>query len=244
MKATPAVPPTHEDPRKAQAVREMFGRIAHRYDFLNHCLSGNIDRRWRRVFRREVAARLGIRPARILDVGCGTGDLSVEFAEVAPVFGCDFSHPMLTIGAKKAGAAATRHPVAMLEGDALRLPFADSTFDSAVSAFVLRNLADLRAGILEMRRVVRPGGVLGVLEFGMPRTPVLGTVYEFYFTRVLPRIGSLISGVKGPYTYLPESVRAFPPPERLCELIEACGFRQARSRLLTGGIAIIVTAEV
>jgi demethylmenaquinone methyltransferase/2-methoxy-6-polyprenyl-1,4-benzoquinol methylase len=238
------IPPALEDPQKAHAVREMFGRIAHRYDLLNHCLSGNIDRRWRRLLREAVAERLGGRlPGRVLDVGCGTGDLSIEFAAIAPVIGCDFSHPMLAIGAGKVSAGPGRHAIGLVEADALRLPFADGCFDAIVSAFVLRNLADLRSGIREMGRVARPGSVLGILEFAMPKTPVLGPVYEFYFTRVLPRIGSLISGVEGPYRYLPESVRAFPPPERLCDLVESCGFRQPRFRLLTGGIAAVVTAE-
>ncbi len=183
----------------------MFGAIAGRYDFLNHFLSANIDRRWRGICVREIQKRIPASPPRILDVGCGTADLSLAFARLGPVVGCDFCHPMLVIGAQK--ISKSPHPsIALLGADALRLPFADASFDAVVSAFVLRNLSDMDLGLREMRRVLRPGGVMGFLEFGMPRIPLLGGLYRIYFLRILPKLGKMISGVDGPYGYLPSSV--------------------------------------
>jgi demethylmenaquinone methyltransferase / 2-methoxy-6-polyprenyl-1,4-benzoquinol methylase len=229
--------------QKRVAVRDMFGRIAPRYDFLNHFLSGNIDRVWRRRCLREMKRRLRSTTARTLDIGCGTADLSLEFSALGPVVGCDFCHPMLRIGLGKARRNAGRHPVELLEGDALRLPFTDGRFDAVVSAFVLRNLSNLESGLREMRRMLRPGGMVGVLDFAMPRTRLVGPLYRFYFTRVLPMVGRLVSGVDGPYKYLPDSVQAFPEPEALGRMLERCGFREAQVQLLTGGIAVLLTAE-
>jgi demethylmenaquinone methyltransferase/2-methoxy-6-polyprenyl-1,4-benzoquinol methylase len=230
--------------RKANAVREMFDSIAHRYDFLNHFLSLNIDRRWRRACVEEASRRTDIAEPRILDVGCGTGDLSLEFANLGPVTGCDFSHNMLRIGKAKAGRYHQgRRKIHMLEADGLALPFRDDTFDIVVSAFVLRNLADPRKGLDEMRRVLRPGGILGMLDFSMPRIPVLAWIYRCYFLRILPRLGTLISGVQGPYRYLPNSVRSFYRPEELQVLISHAGFGKIHCRLLSGGIAVLLLAE-
>jgi demethylmenaquinone methyltransferase/2-methoxy-6-polyprenyl-1,4-benzoquinol methylase len=228
---------------KARNVRRMFGAIAGRYDFLNHFLSLNIDRSWRRTCVREVSRRLQSRQPRILDIGCGTGDLSLAFAPVGPVVGCDFSHPMLRLGCAKVCGRVTPNPVLLIEADALRLPFAHGQFDATVSAFVLRNLADARKGLEEMRRVLRPGGILGVLDFSMPRIPVVGRLYRFYFLRILPRIGAWISGMEGPYKYLPDSVQAFPGPLELKALIESTGFRNVEYRPLSGGIAVLLLAQ-
>jgi demethylmenaquinone methyltransferase/2-methoxy-6-polyprenyl-1,4-benzoquinol methylase len=221
----------------------MFGAIAGRYDFLNHLLSGNIDRRWRKICVREVTRRLPMPKPHVLDVGCGTADLSLAFASLGPVTGCDFSHPMLKIGLQKVTNARQSHPVALLEGDALALPFARERFDVVVSAFVLRNLADAAEGLMEMRRVMRPGGVLGVMDFCMPRTPLLGNLYRAYFLGILPKVGTWVSGVDGPYKYLPESVQAFPGPEDLKALITRTGFVDVEIRLLTGGIAVLLLAR-
>lgn len=233
------------DPRKsekARYVRDMFGAIARRYDFLNHFLSGNVDRRWRRICVREVARRLHSSRPRILDIGCGTGDLSFAFSTLGPVAGCDFSHPMLRVGLEKVSRHATAYPIFLLEGDALALPFADGCFDAAASAFVLRNLADAGNGIQEMRRVLKPGGVLAVLDFSMPKAPVLGPLYRFYFLKILPRLGTMISGVDGAYRYLPDSVQTFPGPEELKALIANAGFANVEYRLLSGGIAVLLLA--
>ncbi len=230
-------------PEKARDVKEMFGAIARRYDFLNHFLSGNIDRLWRAACVREVERRLDAPNPVILDVGCGTGDLSLAFAGLGAVVGCDFCHPMLRIGLAKVARSSRPDRISILGGDALALPFPDSRFDVVVSAFVLRNLADARKGLVEMRRVMRVGGVLGVLDFSMPRRPVIGRLYRFYFLKILPRLGDLIAGVEGPYKYLPESVQTFPGPEELKGLIAEAGFRNVEHRLLSGGIAVLLLAR-
>ena len=225
---------------KSRKVREMFGEIAGRYDFLNHLLSANTDRRWRRVCVREVRRRTAVAAPRILDVGCGTGDLSLAFSSLGPVVGCDFCHPMLRVSSRKLRSVAGARSLSLLGADALSLPFADASFDVAASAFVLRNLADMDRGLAEMRRVLRPGGVLGILEFGMPRIPLLSTAYRFYFLRVLPRVGKMLSGVDGPYGYLPASVQSFPPAGELKKKAEQAGFDRVECKLLTGGIAVLL----
>jgi demethylmenaquinone methyltransferase/2-methoxy-6-polyprenyl-1,4-benzoquinol methylase len=221
----------------------MFGIIAGRYDFLNHFLSANIDRRWRKICVQEVSRRIRVQAPRILDVGCGTGDLALAFSTLGPVIGCDFCQPMLRVGAGKVMRTSLRQPVTLLGADALMLPFADASFDVVVSAFVLRNLGDIDRGLGEMRRVLRPGGVLGVLEFGMPRIPVFAPLYRFYFLRVLPKLGKMISGVEGPYGYLPASVQSFPPAETLKEIAEQAGFRSVEFRLLTAGVAVLLLGD-
>jgi demethylmenaquinone methyltransferase/2-methoxy-6-polyprenyl-1,4-benzoquinol methylase len=236
------------DADKSLRVRDMFGSIASRYDFLNHFLSANVDRKWRQICVREIEKRVSVRLPRILDIGCGTADLSLAFSRLGPVFGCDFCHPMLRIGATKIAANkfAASNPskqVSLLAADALVLPFADASFDAAVSAFVLRNLVDIDRGFWEMRRILKPGGVMGVLEFGMPKVPCLATLYRWYFLRILPRLGRMISGVDGPYGYLPDSVQAFPPVEELGNKAEKAGFVNVEYKRLTAGIAILLTGE-
>jgi len=228
---------------KSSRVRDMFGAIANRYDFLNHFLSANIDRRWRETCVREAAKRIHVAVPKILDVGCGTADLSLCFSRLGPVVGCDFCHPMLSVGAQKVARNVHGSPISLLGADALDLPFPDKAFDIVVSAFVLRNLADLDRGLREMHRVLNPGGVVGILEFGMPRAPLLGTLYRWYFISVLPKLGRLFSGVDGPYGYLPASVQAFPPVETLKEKVKNAGFTNVEARLLTGGIAVLVLGQ-
>ena len=218
----------------------MFGSIAGRYDFLNHFLSANVDRYWRRSCVRGVDIRMEVAVPRILDVGCGTADLSLAFSRLGPVVGCDFCHPMLRIGADKIARRDVHPPVSLLEADALMLPFADASFDAVVSAFVLRNLTDIYRGFREMKRVLRPGGVMGVLEFGMPRAPVFGRLYRWYFLQILPKLGKLISGVEGPYGYLPDSVQSFPNAGALKEKAELAGFCSVEYKLFTAGIAILL----
>jgi demethylmenaquinone methyltransferase/2-methoxy-6-polyprenyl-1,4-benzoquinol methylase len=218
----------------------MFGAIAGRYDFLNHLLSANIDRRWRNACLQEIEKRVAVSCPRVLDVGCGTADLSLVFSRLGSVVGCDFSRPMLRVGATKISADGRRPPVSLLEADALVLPFAANSFDVAVSAFVLRNLADMNRGLREMRRVLRPGGIVGILDFGMPRIPLLAALYRFYFVGILPKIGKVVSGVEGAYGYLPASVQTFPPVERLKEAVERAGFVNVEYRMLTAGIAVLV----
>jgi demethylmenaquinone methyltransferase/2-methoxy-6-polyprenyl-1,4-benzoquinol methylase len=228
---------------KSRRVRDMFGAIAGRYDFLNHFLSANLDRQWRQVCVQEIEKRIPLPLPKVLDVGCGTADLSLAFSRLGPVVGCDFCHPMLRIGAQKISATGRHLPVSLLEADALVLPLADASFDVVVSAFVLRNLAGIDQGLREMRRVLRPAGFLGILEFGMPRVPLLAPLYRWYFLRLLPKIGKLVSGVDGPYGYLPASVQAFPPVEELKKRVERAGFENVEYRLLTAGIAILLVAQ-
>jgi demethylmenaquinone methyltransferase/2-methoxy-6-polyprenyl-1,4-benzoquinol methylase len=218
----------------------MFGSIATRYDFLNHFLSANLDRQWRQACVKEMKKRKTAASPRILDIGCGTADLSIAFSDLGPVIGCDFCHPMLCLGNKKIAGIHSAHPIDLLEADALMLPFPDKTFDMVVSAFVLRNLADINQGLREMRRVLRPGGFLGVLDFGMPRWPLISQLYRFYFLKVLPKIGKWLSGVDGPYGYLPNSVQAFPPIEELKLRAEQAGLIQIEYRQLTAGVAILL----
>ena len=233
------------DAEKSRKVREMFGAIASRYDFLNHFLSANVDRRWRQNCVREIEKRVSLPLPKILDIGCGTADLSLAFSRLGPVFGCDFCHPMLQIGAAKIAANKpveedASKQVSLLEADALVLPFSDNSFDIAVSAFVLRNLVDIDQGFREMRRVLKPGGVMGVLEFGMPSASCLAPLYRWYFLRILPKLGRVISGVDGPYGYLPTSVQGFLPVEDLKSKAEQAGFVNVEYKRLTAGIAILL----
>jgi demethylmenaquinone methyltransferase/2-methoxy-6-polyprenyl-1,4-benzoquinol methylase len=218
----------------------MFSGIARRYDLLNHLLSGNVDKRWRRKTARALESSL-IEGARVLDVACGTGDLSLVLAEAgaARVIGLDFCRPMLEIARRKADADSRSIP--FVEGDALRLPFADATFDAVTIAFGLRNLAGVADGLRELRRVLKEGGRLAVLEFSSPVVPGFRALFRFYFTRVLPHIGGLVSGSRGAYEYLPDSVSRFPDQKRLAELMRAEGFEGVEYSNLTGGIAALHT---
>lgn len=233
-----------ENGDKSRKVREMFGAIAARYDFLNHFLSANIDRRWRNACLQEVQKRIPVSRPKILDIGCGTADLSLAFSQLGPVTGCDFCQPMLRIGAQKISDGVQHEPVRLLGADALALPFAANSFDVAVSAFVLRNLTDMDRGLREMRRVLRPGGVVGILDFGMPKSAFFAAIYRLYFVRILPKIGKLISGVEGAYRYLPASVQAFPPVEYLKGAVERAGFAGVEYRTLTAGIAVLLVGTV
>jgi demethylmenaquinone methyltransferase/2-methoxy-6-polyprenyl-1,4-benzoquinol methylase len=213
----------------------MFGRIAGRYDLLNHLLSGNVDKRWRKVVAKRVRAGIS-GEALILDVACGTGDLSLSLFEStgARVIGTDFCRPMLNIAAGKLPKEIT-----LVEGDALSLPFKDSTFDVVSIAFGLRNLSDISSGLKELRRILKPQGRVAVLEFSRPSNSVLRTLFGIYFRNLLPLLGGIISGSLGAYTYLPSSVAQFPDQQQLVSLIEQAGFDQVSYENLTGGIAAL-----
>jgi demethylmenaquinone methyltransferase / 2-methoxy-6-polyprenyl-1,4-benzoquinol methylase len=218
----------------------MFAGIAGRYDLLNHLLSGNIDKRWRRTVARTLEPSL-TEGSRVLDVACGTGDLSLVLARAgkAEVVGLDFCRPMLEVARRK--AADDSRTVPFVEGDALRLPFADETFDAATIAFGLRNLAGVSEGLKELRRILRRGGRLAVLEFSSPVVPGFRALFRFYFERVLPRVGGWVSGSRGAYEYLPDSVSRFPDQKRLAGLMREAGFENVGYRNLTGGIAALHT---
>ena len=217
----------------------MFASIAARYDLLNHLLSGNVDKRWRRLVAQTLLATLEDREARVLDVACGTGDLSLTLLQSgqARIVGIDFCRPMLDIAATKAIESGSRIP--FVEGDALELPFAECSFEAATIAFGLRNLTSVEAGIRELLRVLKPGGRVAVLEFSKPKAPVLRSLFKFYFTKVLPRFGGLISGSKSAYQYLPDSVSRFPDQLELASMLQAAGFENVSFRNLTGGIAAL-----
>ena len=223
----------------ADRVREMFASIAARYDLLNHLLSGNVDKRWRRLVAQALRGTLDDGEARLLDVACGTGDLSLTLSRAgqARIVGIDFCRPMLEIAATK--TVGSDHRIPFIEGDALDLPFADCSFEAATIAFGLRNLASVEAGIKELLRVLKPGGRVAVLEFSKPRTPVLRSLFKFYFTKVLPKFGGLISGSKSAYQYLPDSVSRFPDQLELASLMKEAGFENVSYRNLTWGIAAL-----
>lgn len=238
---------TRDEAEAARRVQDLFGRIAPRYDFLNHLLSFSFDRAWRRRTARMVAPRL--RPgARVLDVCCGTGDLAFAIerearrdSRDARIWGGDFVHAMLERARGKAARIASG--VQFLGVDALRLPFADATFDLVAVAFGFRNLASYAVGIDEFRRVLRPGGQVAILEFSEPPGPVFGRLYRFYFRKILPILGGLISGSRQAYGYLPASVARFPSPEDLAERLHAAGFASVRLERWMGGIVVLHLAE-
>jgi demethylmenaquinone methyltransferase / 2-methoxy-6-polyprenyl-1,4-benzoquinol methylase len=233
-----AAPEGATDPQSAsRAVREMFTSIAPRYDLLNHLLSLNIDRLWWNRTARAFAAILARPEAQILDLCCGTGDMTLALRRRAgkpspKILGADFSHAML----QRASRKAANTPLSWVEADALRLPFPDGYFDLVTSAFGFRNLTNYDAGLQEIMRVLRPGGEFGILDFGEPRG-VVGKGYRIYFKRVLPAIGTMISGVKGPYAYLPASVSRFPPPQEMLQRIRQAGFHERSWTPYTLGIA-------
>ncbi len=224
--------------RRSQQIRRMFGEIAHRYDFLNHFLSLSIDRYWRRVVKTRLLPLLGP-GAVVLDLCTGTGDLAIELSQHAQVVGCDFCHPMLTRGLAKIRDRRLDSQIRLVEGDALQLPFPDQLFDAVTVAFGLRNFEDYRAGLVEMFRVMKSPATLAILEFSQPRWPVFAHLYRFYFRRVLPRLGGVLSGREEPYSYLPQSVEDFPEPEALAEMLRGVGFSKVRSHSLTGGVATL-----
>ena len=234
--AAPNMPPVGDKQDKAEGVQRMFADIAPRYDLLNRLLSLGVDRSWRRA---AAAEALLLSPARLLDVATGTGDFAIELKTRSPqteVVASDFVPQMLEIGERK---AAARHLDIRFEaGDALKLPYPDASFQSLTCAFGFRNFADYERGLSEFWRVLTPGGRLVILEFPPPAPGLLGSLFQFYFRQILPRIGGLVSGNAGAYTYLPESVLAFPDPARLARLMHATGF-QVRYRLLSFGIAAI-----
>lgn len=226
---------------KSARVREMFAEIAPRYDLLNHVLSLNIDKRWRRFVIRKVASRLRAPGSKALDLCCGTAELSMELGALAPTFGVDFCHPMLALGLRKLRGRTL--PVELVEGDALQCPMADESFNVVSMAFGLRNLEDIGDGLREVYRLLKPGGCAAVLEFSHPQIPVFRSLFHFYFTRVLPRVGNAVSGSSFAYRYLPESVLTFPDQNVLADRMRAVGFSSVRYYNLAGGIAALHMGE-
>ncbi len=227
----------------ASAVREMFSSIAPRYDLLNHVLSMNIDRLWWNRTARTFVDVLNRPNAQVLDLCCGTGDMTFALyrhrkQDSIEIVGADFSHAMLVRAQQKSGDRKIR----WVEADALQLPFGSGGFDLVTAAFGFRNLANYNRGLAEIHRVLRPGGEVGILDFGEPKG-LVGQVYRFYFHRVLPAIGTVISGVSGPYKYLPASVQRFPAPEEMLQRMRDAGFRDASWTPYTFGIAGLYKAR-
>ena len=239
----------------ADAVRQMFDSIASRYDLLNHVLSANVDRIWWWRAARSFRPILAVPEASILDVCCGTGDMTLALLKRRPrngrpILAADFSRPMLRRGTLKFGPPELRRakvrpqnlPYAVpVEADALRLPLRDGSLDLVTTAFGFRNLANYASGLREFHRVLKPGGRLGILEFSEPGG-LIGKAYALYFRRVLPAVGRAICGKDYPYTYLPASVGSFPPPAQMLEMMRAAGYAECKWQPYTFGIAGLFTA--
>ncbi|HXQ25528.1 MAG TPA: bifunctional demethylmenaquinone methyltransferase/2-methoxy-6-polyprenyl-1,4-benzoquinol methylase UbiE [Candidatus Acidoferrales bacterium] len=262
-------PGTSGEREAAVRVREMFTRIAPRYDFLNHLLSFSLDRIWRRRTAKRFLHILRRPDARVLDLCCGTGDLGFALDRArsegrgfnpavtgtsasgvstpeagthrVPIIGSDFVEPMLTRAREKA-QEGHRNAV-FAAADALHLPFANASFDLVTTAFGFRNLANYEDGLREFARVLKPGGELGILEFTEPSSGPLGALFRFYFRRVLPVIGGAISGNREAYAYLPNSVRKFPSPSDLAALMERTGFTDVRIASWNFGSVILHSAR-
>ncbi len=233
----------------AQYVRTMFGDIAPQYDFLNHLLSLSMDRLWRWRTARRFRSILQCPDAQVIDLCCGTGDLTLALERRAiptgappptqsrRILGADFARPMLTRAAAKASRAQSG--TKYLAADSLSLPFADASFDLVTAGFGFRNLANYQRGLEEIARVLKPGGEVGILEFSAPRWWPMAPLYRFYFRRILPRIGGKISGSTGAYEYLPGSVARFPGPRELADWMARAGFVDVKFETWTGGIVAL-----
>jgi demethylmenaquinone methyltransferase/2-methoxy-6-polyprenyl-1,4-benzoquinol methylase len=258
MPATGARPiGTADEAGAAQAVRQMFDSIAPRYDLLNHLLSANVDRLWWRRTARQFRDVLARPETEILDICCGTGDLTMALLKLRPpgarpILAGDFARAMLRRGARKFGRATRQSgdnggkslamPYAIpIEADALHLPLRAASLDLIVTAFGFRNLANYEAGLREFHRTLKPGGQLGILEFSEPGG-LTGRVYALYFRRVLPAIGRVICGKDGPYNYLPTSVGAFPPPAEMLAMMRRVGYVDCTWQPWTCGVAGLYTA--
>jgi demethylmenaquinone methyltransferase / 2-methoxy-6-polyprenyl-1,4-benzoquinol methylase len=235
---------TANERQAAAWVRGMFGQIVPRYDLLNHLLSMNIDRYWRARTVARVSHVLKKPDAQVLDVCCGTGDLTLALQAQscgAAVHGSDFCHPMLVAARRKIEQRDARSP--LFEADALQLPVADAAFDLVTAAFGFRNLANYQRGLEELRRILKPGGLLAILEFSTPPNPLLSTMYGFYSRAVLPTLGGWLSGSKDAYSYLPESVRKFPDARELAQQMRAAGFTNVEFERMTAGIVALHLGE-
>ena len=234
---------TDRELEHARAVREMFSGIAGKYDLINHLISVNIDRRWRRKVSANLMEILENPEALVLDVACGTGDLSLELknAGKAKIIGTDFCRPMLKIAKEK--TFKENKTIPYIEGDGMNLSFSDDTFDAVTIAWGLRNFSNWKDGLKELHRVLKPGGKLAVLEFSTPVLPGFRQLFNFYFSHILPRIGGAVSGSRGAYEYLPDSVSRFPDQKNLAEMMREIGFKTVEYKNLTGGIVAIHTGE-
>jgi demethylmenaquinone methyltransferase/2-methoxy-6-polyprenyl-1,4-benzoquinol methylase len=236
------VPYKEEKISKKEQVARMFDNISGRYDFLNHFLSLGIDKAWR---RKAVRLLEPYKPKVILDVATGTGDFALQSLTLNPekIIGVDISEGMLEVGRKKMSDRGLSRIIEMHSGDSENLPFSDNNFDAVTVGFGVRNFENLSKGLLEIYRVMKPGAILVVLEFSRPRRFPFKQFYNFYFKTILPKIGRWISRDKAAYTYLPESVEAFPDGDDFISILNSTGFKNTACKPLTFGISSIYTAQ-
>ena len=229
---------------KKEKVQEMFDNIAPTYDTLNHVLSMNVDKLWRRHALKEIVDGT---PQRILDVACGTGDSTISIAKAAgegsEVTGVDISEGMMALVQGKAEKAGVAGRIGLAVADGEALPYADGTFDRVTCAFGIRNFEHKEQGLSEFRRVLKPGGKVVILELSVPQNRVVRWAYDLYFTHLLPAIGGVVSGDKAAYRYLPASVHGFPAPQEFCRMMEQAGFSAVRCRTFTGGLCRMFVGE-
>jgi demethylmenaquinone methyltransferase/2-methoxy-6-polyprenyl-1,4-benzoquinol methylase len=227
---------------KKEQVARMFDGISHRYDLLNRVLSLGIDRIWR---KKAVNLLRPLQPRHVLDVATGTGDFALAVLKLKPekITAIDISEGMLEVGRRKVAAQQASDKISMLCADSENLPFGENKFDAVTVAFGVRNFENLELGLAEIRRVLRPGGMLVVLEFSKPAPGLFARLYVFYFKHILPRIGQWLSGDKSAYTYLPESVDAFPYGEAFTAVLQKVGFKDTTCNPLTFGISSVYTAR-
>jgi demethylmenaquinone methyltransferase/2-methoxy-6-polyprenyl-1,4-benzoquinol methylase len=239
--ASKVVPDATSNLGKKEQVAEMFNNIAGRYDFLNHFLSMGIDRGWRKKAIKEIAK---VNPQNILDVATGTGDLAIAASKLNPtkIIGIDIADQMLAVGRDKIAKEQLSNIITLQSGDSEALVFDTNSFDAVTCAYGVRNFENLEAGLKEMNRVMRPGGKLAILEFSHPKAFPVKQLYQFYFRYILPTLGKMVSKHSTAYTYLPESVMAFPEGKVFCKTLERCGFKQAHARPLAFGITTLYTA--
>jgi demethylmenaquinone methyltransferase/2-methoxy-6-polyprenyl-1,4-benzoquinol methylase len=238
----------------ARRVRDMFSSIAPRYDLLNHLLSFSLDKRWRAKTARKFQKIYLRTDARILDLCCGTGDLAFALdrqrvkmirdstAHRVPIVGCDFAYPMVERAKRKSRAFS--HAAEFIHADALRMPFPDASFDLVATAFGFRNLANYETGLREIARVLKQGGRIAILEFSEPRNSAMAKLYRFYFKRILPIVGGVISRNRAAYSYLPNSVTDFPSPSALASLMVKAGFTGIQYEAWNFGSVILHTGRV
>ncbi len=236
------VPYRGEKISKKEQVARMFDNISNRYDFLNHFLSLGIDKGWR---KKAIRLLEPFKPKVILDAATGTGDFAIQALDLQPdkVIGVDISEGMLEVGRKKMAARGLSNKIEMRSGDSENLPFADNNFDAVTVGFGVRNFENLEKGLSEIYRVMKPGAMLVILEFSRPKRFPFKQVYNFYFTTILPKIGRWVSHDKAAYTYLPESVEAFPDGNNFMNILISTGFKNTACKPLTFGISSIYTAQ-
>jgi len=233
---------TNKETGKKEQVRTMFNDIAPKYDLLNHVLSMGIDIQWRKKVRRLLST---IEPKRILDIATGTGDLAIELAKLKPleIIGADIAVDMLKIGEVKVSKKGLANIIKLEPGDSENLRFDDNYFDAVTVAFGVRNYENLLKGLQEMNRVMRPGGLVAILEFSKPHAFPFKNIYNFYFKNILPNVGKMVSKNDEAYTYLPESVQQFPENKDFMEVMKKAGYKNIKQQRLTFGIATLYSAS-